>query len=243
MYSEPGAKVPAVLSIWSQSVSCVKYLVHMCRSVKYLVPKCHAASASVLDTLQGWKTFPRASSMLIKRPSAAYLRTQLYFTHYCACAGQIFAIYLTTVMLSRSWLWWWPLPASLCVASIASLSTVLELWPSARNSRGTRLHKFLSVLGVLIPNLSQLTAAERANPSFFTIPMESAVNLADCVPKGWWIKCRRGPASRPVYLERMKGEGLLCTVIERSIPLDFVQVAQLRVWCCYITVDPATPAP
>ena len=48
-----------------------------------LVPKCQAASAFVLETLQGWKTLPRASSRLNSRPSAPYLGIEMvHVTHW-----------------------------------------------------------------------------------------------------------------------------------------------------------------
>jgi hypothetical protein len=58
----------------------------------------------------------------------------------------------------------------------------------------------------------------------------TGVKLADCVHRGRWLDCRRGPAPCPALPER--GEGLMGSVIEsRStcIPIDLVGVAQLPV--------------
>ncbi len=43
------------------------------------------------------------------------------------------------------------------------------------------------------PELSQLSPLSGLTPVSSPSPMESPVSLADCVPRGWWIECRRGP--------------------------------------------------
>ncbi len=65
-----------------------------------------------------------------------------------------------------------------------------------------------SDVGRFSPKLSQLTPLSRLTPIISLCPMDSAVILVDCVHRGWYIECRRGLASCPVYLQR-RGGGVL----------------------------------
>ncbi len=93
------------------------------------------------------------------------------------------------------------------------------------------LHICRPKLSVFSHEYSSLKPLSRLTPAIFPYPVESAVRLADCAHRCCRLECRSLPASSPASPERGRGggEGLICTLMERSVLSGLAGVPQLRV--------------